>query len=451
MEKLFELVKGFNGILWNNFLMYALLAIGIFYTIYLGFPQIRHAGLAFKYAFGPAFAKKKPGEEKVNSFQALATAVAAQVGTGNVAGIATAVSLGGVGAIFWMWVSSLLGMGTIFSEAILSQKYREVREGSIVGGPAYYIQKGLRSKPLAIFFSAIMILTMGCIGAMVQANSITVALTAAAPSLPVWVIGIGIAIVVGLAVMGGQKRITSIAELVVPIMALTYILGSVVILVMYGEHLGRVFGQVFEEAFSTQAIAGGGAGTVMSMAIRYGVARGLFSNEAGLGTTPHAHALAEVKDPSIQGFVAMSGVFITLLICTSTALVISATGTYANHELQSVQITQESFRMAFGGVGVWILAISLLFFAFTTIIGWYIFGEMNVIYLLGKKAVLPYRALVIVSVFIGSLFMANLVWELADTFNGLVVIPNLIALAALSPQVKKIYKNFLKRRKEEDI
>ena len=234
------------------------------------------------------------------------TAVAAQVGTGNVAGIATAISMGGVGSIFWMWISAILGMGTIFSEAVLAQKYREVRPGGAIGGPAFYIREGLGLKWLALFFSIAFITYVGFTGSMVQANSITVALTTAFDIKP-WVVGVGIALIVGIVIVGGQKRITTVAELVVPFMAIAYILGSLVIMCIYFDQIPQAFAEVFREAFSTKAAAGGAAGIAMKYAIRYGVARGLFSNEAGMGTSPHAHAMAEVKDPAMQGFVAMSG------------------------------------------------------------------------------------------------------------------------------------------------
>ena len=445
-------VKEFNGILWNSFLMYALLGVGIFYTIYLGFPQIRHFNLAMKYAFGPAMRRNKgeEGKSKVNSFQALATAVAAQVGTGNVAGIATAISMGGVGSIFWMWISAILGMGTIFSEAVLAQKYREVRPGGAIGGPAFYIREGLGLKWLALFFSIAFITYVGFTGSMVQANSITVALTTAFDIEP-WVVGVGIALIVGIVIVGGQKRITTVAELVVPFMAIAYILGSLVIMCIYFDQIPQAFAEVFREAFSTKAAAGGAAGIAMKYAIRYGVARGLFSNEAGMGTSPHAHAMAEVKDPAMQGFVAMSGVFVDLLICTATALIILLTGAYAEPGLISVQITQRAFEETFGQAGVIFLAISLLVFAFTTIIGWYVFGEMNIRYLFKSKAVYVFRVIVIACVFSATIFHANLIWELADTFNGLMVIPNVIAIVILAPQVKKLYKRFLTRRKTENI
>ena len=445
-------VKEFNGILWNSFLMYALLGVGIFYTIYLGFPQIRHFNLAMKYAFGPAMQRKKgeEGKSKVNSFQALATAVAAQVGTGNVAGIATAISMGGVGSIFWMWISAILGMGTIFSEAVLAQKYREVRPGGAIGGPAFYIREGLGLKWLALFFSIAFITYVGFTGSMVQANSISIGM-ANAFGMKGWVSGIFIAVLVAVVIVGGQKRVTTIAELVVPFMALAYIVGAIIILFMYSDQILPVFESIFGDAFSTKAAAGGAAGSVMKYAIRYGVSRGLFSNEAGMGSTPHAHALAHVKDPSIQGFVAMSGVFVDLLICTATALIILLTGAYAEPGLISVQITQRAFEETFGQAGVIFLAISLLVFAFTTIIGWYVFGEMNIRYLFKSKAVYVFRVIVIACVFSATIFHANLIWELADTFNGLMVIPNVIAIVILAPQVKKLYKRFLARRKTENI
>lgn len=450
---LLQIVKGFNEILWNSFLMYVLLGVGIFYTLYLGFPQIRHFGLAMKYSFGSIFKKPDKGtaaSDQVNSFQALATAVAAQVGTGNIAGVATAIAMGGTGAVFWMWISALLGMGTIFSEAVLAQEYREIRDGQVVGGPAYYIRRGLKSKKLAAFFSIAVIIALGFIGCMVQANSISIGLTSAF-GMKDWTSGLLIAALVAIVIVGGQKRVTTIAELVVPFMAVAYILGAIIILFIYSDQIQHVFLSIFEEAFSTEAAAGGAAGTVMKYAIRYGISRGLFSNEAGMGSTPHAHALANVKDPSIQGFVAMSGVFVDLLICSATAFIILLTGVHDDTGLISVQITQKAFEQTFGHGGVIFLAVSLLIFAFTTIIGWYVFGEMNIRYLFPKKAVYVFRGIVICCIFSATIFRADLIWELADTFNGIMVIPNVIAIIILAPQVKKIYKRFLQRRKTESL
>ena len=442
-----DIVKAFNELLWNHFLMYALLGVGIFYTVYLGFPQIRHLNLAFKYAFGPVFKKKNPGENKVSSFQALATAVAAQVGTGNIGGVATAIATGGMGAIFWMWLSALLGMSTIFSEAVLAQKYKKEYHGETVGGSAYYLYYGLGSKWLAVFFSIAIVFALGCVGNMVQANSISIALTNAFHISP-YIVGFVLAAVVAVVIIGGQRRIISLAELLVPFMAVVYIIGSLVIIFMFADPLPYVFRTIFHDAFSMEAAGGGAAGTVMKYAIRYGVARGLFSNEAGMGSTPHAHALADVKDPSEQGFVAMAGVFVdTVLICSSTAFVIMLTGSFENTSLKSVAITQAGFETAFGESGIIFLAVSLLFFAFTTIIGWYMFAEMNIKFMFGKKGVKPFRGVVVGCIFVGCLFAADIVWELADTFNGLMVIPNLVGIVLLAPQVKKIYRNFLARRK----
>lgn len=448
--KLEPIIKAINSVLWSKFLMYALLALGIFYTIYLGFPQITKFGLAFKYAFGGMFKKKdkkekKDGEVEVNSFQALATAIAAQVGTGNIGGVATAVAAGGPGAIFWMWVSGILGMSTIFAEAVLAQLYKEERDGEPVGGPSYYISKGLNSKVLAAIFSVTIILALGFVGNMVQSNSIALAMSNAL-NVNALYIGIGLAVLVGFVIMGGLKRITTMAELVVPFMALIYIVGSAAILYIYRNHLGLVISGVFREAFSTEAVIGGMAGTVMKEAIKNGVARGLFSNEAGMGSTPHAHATAKVKDPCIQGFVAMAGVVVdTLVICSITALIVLATDAHMSGA-KSVAITQYAFTSAFGKAGTIFLAISLMFFAFTTIVGWYMFGEMNIRYLFkGKAAINVYRVLVLICIVVGSVF-GSAIWDLADTFNGFMVIPNLIALFLLAPQVKKAYKNYLRRK-----
>lgn len=449
--KLEPIVKAINSVLWSKFLMYALLALGIFYTIYLGFPQITKLGLAFKYAFGGLFKKKDKkekkddGEVEVNSFQALATAIAAQVGTGNIGGVATAVAAGGPGAIFWMWVSGILGMSTIFAEAVLAQLYKEERDGEPVGGPSYYISKGLNSKVLAAIFSVTIILALGFVGNMVQSNSIALAMSNAL-NVNALYIGIALAVLVGFVIMGGLKRITTMAELVVPFMALIYIVGSAAILYIYRNHLGLVISGVFREAFSTEAVIGGMAGTVMKEAIKNGVARGLFSNEAGMGSTPHAHATAKVKDPCIQGFVAMAGVVVdTLVICSITALIVLATDAHMSGA-KSVAITQYAFTSAFGKAGTIFLAISLMFFAFTTIVGWYMFGEMNIRYLFkGKGAINVYRVLVLICIVVGSVF-GSAIWDLADTFNGFMVIPNLIALFLLAPQVKKAYKNYLRRK-----
>ena len=382
----------------------------------------------------------------MSSFQALATAIAAQVGTGNVAGVATAIFSGGPGAIFWMWVSAILGMGTIFSEAILAQKYREVKDGEYIGGPAFYISKGLNfagSKFMAGFFSISLIIALGLVGNLVQSNSISGAVTQAT-NIPPIAIGVVIAALAALVFIGGMKRIANFAELVVPFMALLYIIGAIAILVRFSDQVGPALSSIFTGAFTPQAALGGGAGIAVKQAIRFGVARGLFSNEAGMGSTPHAHATANVKHPVQQGMVAMVGVIIdTMIVCTFTALIILVTGAHTSG-LQAALITQEAFTRAFGNTGTIFLAISLSFFAFTTIVGWYYFGETNIRYLFGNKGITPYRILVCLFIIIGSSLtgQVSLVWNLADMFNGIMVFPNLIALLILVPQVKALVKDY---------
>ncbi|MGI6441132.1 MAG: alanine/glycine:cation symporter family protein [Peptoniphilaceae bacterium] len=447
METLNTIVTAISDVVWFPILVVALVGLGAFSMIYLGFPQFTRFGKSFQQTFGGMFKKKEEGEvTSMSSFQALATAIAAQVGTGNVAGVATAIFSGGPGAIFWMWMSALFGMSTIFSEAILAQKYREVKDGEYIGGPAYYMSKGLKfkgNKAMAAFFALSLIIALGLIGNLVQSNSISGAVTQVT-SLPPIAIGVILAVMAALVFIGGMKRIARFAELVVPFMALLYIVGAVAILIRYGDMVVPTLKSIFVGAFNPQAIGGGAAGVAVQQAIRFGVARGLFSNEAGMGSTPHAHATANVKHPVQQGLVAMVGVVIdTGVVCTATALIILVTGAHESG-LQAAMITQEAFARAFGNGGAIFLAISLTFFAFTTIIGWYYFGEANVRYLFGNKALTPYRILVCLFIIIGSSLTGqiDLVWNLADMFNGIMVLPNLIALLVLLPQVKALVKDY---------
>ena len=337
-------------------------------------------------------------------------------------------------------------MSTIFAEAVLAQKYREVKDGEYIGGPAYYISKGLKSgfsKYMAGFFSISLIIALGLVGNLVQSNSISGAVMQVT-NLPPIAIGVVIAVLAALVFIGGMKRIASFAELVVPFMALLYIVGAIIILFRFNDMIIPTLRNIVLGAFNPQAIVGGGAGVAVQQAIRYGVARGLFSNEAGMGSTPHAHATANVKHPVQQGLVAMVGVFIdTVVICTATALIILVTGA---HEagLQAAAVTQEAFGRAFGNGGAVFLAISLSFFAFTTIVGWYYFGEANIRYLFGNKGITPYRILVCIFIIIGSSLtgQVDLIWNMADMFNGIMVLPNLVALFILIPQVKALLKDY---------
>lgn len=435
-------VDAVNGFLWDKFLIYALLGTGIYYTFRLRIPQISKVGPGFKQAFGGIFKRdKKADADGMTSFQALATAVAAQVGTGNLAGVATAIAAGGPGAIFWMWVSAILGMATNFGEAVLAQKYADRSGDEVTGGPAYYLAKGVKSKFLAGFFAVTIIIALGFVGNMVQSNSIATAVNAAF-GLNKTIVGIITAIFAGLILIGGMSRIASFAELVVPFMALLYIIGSFVIVFKNPSAIGPAFKSIFAGAFTTQAAVGGALGVTMKQAARYGIARGLFSNEAGMGSTPHAHAVAKVDHPAQQGMVAMVGVIIdTLVICTVTALINLVTG--ANTlGLTGIEMTQKAFQLGLGNFGLAFIAISLFFFAFTTIIGWYFFGEANIKYLFGAKAVNIYRLVVLAFIILGSFMQVEVVWSMADMFNGLMVIPNLIGLLILAPQAANILRDY---------
>ena len=451
MQALMDLITKASDAMWSSVLLIVLVSVGVIFTVYLKFVQFTHVGKAFKATFGDIFkSRKETDSSSMSSFQALATSIAAQIGTGNVAGVATAIMAGGPGAIFWMWVSGILGMGTIFAEAVLAQKYREIRDGQFVGGPAFYISKGIKNKSLgkymAGFFSVALIIALGFVGNMVQSNSITAAVNKAT-GIPPLAIGIVLGIVAALVFMGGMKRIASFAELVVPFMALLYILGAIIVLFMFSDQIIPAFKAIFEGAFNPQAVGGGVLGVTIKQAIRFGVARGLFSNEAGMGSTPHAHAVANVKHPAQQGLVAMVGVIIdSLVVCTATALIVLVTGANLETSLAGPLVTQHAFTTAFGPAGTSFLALTLTFFAFTTIVGWYYFGETNIRYLFGSKGVRPYQMIVVVFVILGSLLTddVNFVWTMADFFNGIMVFPNLIALLILAPQVKQLLDGYNK-------
>lgn len=440
--ELLTIVKKINEIIWSYLLIFLLCGTGIFFTIKLKFVQVRKFKEGFKRVFGGLSLKgDKAGSDGMSSFQALATAIAAQVGTGNLAGAATAISMGGPGAIFWMWLSAFFGMSTIFAEAVLSQKFKTKVDGQVTGGPAYYIRDGLKNKWLAGIFSVSIIVALGFMGNMVQSNSIGSAFKTAFNFNPLYV-GIVIAILAGFIFIGGVSRIASVTEKLVPIMALFYIVGSLIIVIMNYSNILPAFKMIFVGAFNPSAVMGGAIGASVKQAVRYGVARGLFSNEAGMGSTPHAHAIAKVKHPAEQGTVAIVSVFIdTFVILSLTALVILTTGALET-KTTSIELTQAAFTAGFGSFGNIFIAICLLFFAFSTIIGWYFFGEANVRYLFGKKALNIYKILVVCFIVLGATLKVDLVWELADTFNGIMVIPNLIALIALSSVVKDILNDY---------
>ena len=433
MDQLTELVSAVNSVLWGPYCLIPLLVgAGIYFTFRLRFVQIRRFARAWDYVFGNIkLFGDKADHNGMSSFQSLATAVAAQVGTGNLAGVATAIAMGGPGAIFWMWIAAFFGMATIAVEAILAQLYRRTGpDGHICGGPAYYITYGLKCKPLAVFFSMMIIVALGFIGNMVQANSIAGAFDIAF-GIPAWVSGVVLAAIAAFVFIGGISRIASTTEKLVPIMALFYLVGGFFVILSFWDQILPAFESIIVGAFNPSAATGGVIGATVKEAIRYGVARGLFSNEAGMGSTPHAHALAKVKYPAHQGLVAMMGVFLdTFVVLDVTAFVILVTGVL-DGKTNGIALTQAAFQTGMGYFGIAFVAICLFFFAFSTIIGWYFFGLQNVKFLCGMRAVRPYQIGVVAFVFLGSLLHVNLVWELADLFNGLMVIPNVIALIGL--------------------
>ena len=451
MDNLSNIVSQMSNFVWNSILMWVLVGTGLIYSIRTGFVQVRHFGRAMKRVFGDLNLNgEKAGSEGMSSFQALATAIAAQVGTGNIAGCATALISGGPGAIFWMWLAAFFGMSTIYGEACLAQKTKTRDEdGAVIGGPVYYITtafKGKFGKFLAGFFSIAIILALGCMGNMVQSNSIGETCSNAL-GIPSWVIGAAVTLVAALIFLGGIQRIAAVTEKLVPVMALLFLLGGFVVLLVRIRYLPETFAMIFRYAFVPNAIIGGSIGYAIKTAISQGVKRGLFSNEAGMGSTPHAHAMANVEKPHDQGVVAMIGLFIdTFVVLTMTALVVISTlyagdGVLAAGAAEGVSKTnmaQLAFSSVMGdGFGALFVALCLLFFAFSTILSWNYFGKINVEYLFGKKAVPVYSVIALVFLFLGSVLSNDLVWELADLFNQLMVIPNVLALVALSATVVK--------------
>ncbi len=460
-ETLFPIVAQINEYLSNYILIALLVGVGVWYTFKTRFVQIRCFCEGIKNTFGKIHIFDKTENKSMTSFQALATAVAAQVGTGNIVGASGAILIGGPGAIFWMWVIAFFGMATIYAEATLAIKTRiKEADGTIKGGPVYYITtafKGRFGKFLAGFFAVAIILALGFMGCMVQSNSIAYSMQTAFGIEP-WIVGVLLVVLCAVIFVGGIKRLASVTEKIVPFMALFFIIGCLVILIARIQYIPETFGMIFHYAFAPQAILGGTFGHALKTALSQGAKRGLFSNEAGMGSTPHAHALANVKDPHTQGTVAMIGVFIdTFVILTLNALIVISTlytndGVLSNGYTEAVMeilnktnLVQTAFGSIFGNsFGAIFVAVCLLFFAFSTILSWNLFGKINVIYLFGKKypkgAKLVYTIAALGFIMLGSLVSSDFVWELTDMFNNLMVIPNTIALFALTGVVTAIAK-----------
>ena len=471
MESILKVVQTANSYLADYILIILLVGTGLFFSIKTRFVQVRCFGEGMKKVFGniKLFGGKNSGG--LSSFQALATAIAAQVGTGNIVGASGAILVGGPGAIFWMWIIAFLGMATIYAEAVLAQETRVTDEdGEIHGGPVYYIKKAFPNgfgTFLAVFFAIAITLALGFMGSMVQSNSIAESCNTAFGT-PAWIIGLIVAIIAAFIFLGGIQRIASVTEKLVPLMAVLFLAGGLVVICFRVKYIPETIGMIFKYAFTPSALIGGGIGAAIKTAISQGAKRGLFSNEAGMGSTPHAHAMANVEKPHDQGVVAMVGVFIdTFVVLTMTALVVISslyTGdgilaglsgdTYqaatsgAAAIISKTNAMQAAFTDAlpafFGNFGNVFIAICLLFFAFSTIISWHFFGKLNVQYLFKKNmkvATVIYSVIAIAFIFLGSLLQNDLVWELTDFFNYLMVIPNAIALIALSSIVVKASKS----------
>ena len=451
---LFPIVTKINEYLSNYILVFLLLGVGLWYSIKTRFVQVRCFKEGWNSVFGNLSLRGKKHDSGMSSFQALATAIAAQVGTGNIVGASGAILTGGPGAIFWMWIIAFFGMATIYAEATLAQETRIVeKDGNIKGGPVYYITtafKGGFGKFLAGFFAVAITLALGFFGCMVQSNSIGSTMQTAF-GIPSWIVGIILVAICAFIFLGGVQRLASVTEKVVPIMAAIFLLGGLIVLIVRIKYVPATIGIIFKYAFQPQAIIGGGFGYAIKTAISQGAKRGLFSNEAGMGSTPHAHALANVDCPHDQGVVAMIGVFIdTFVVLTLNALVIISTLYTADGPLASgyvgdvtgvlgkANLAQTAFGVVFGeSAGNMFVAVCLFFFAFSTILSWNLFGKINVSYLFGKKSTVVYTVLALVFIFLGTMMSNDLVWELSDMFNNLMVIPNAIALFALTSLVVK--------------
>ena len=454
MEELLNIVSRTNSCLSDYVLITLLVGAGIYFTARTRFVQVRCFAEGFRKAFGNFSLHGKNSQKGLSSCQALATAVAAQVGTGNIVGASGAILVGGPGAIFWMWIIAFFGMATIYAEAVLAQNTRiQTADGTFHGGPVYYIKKAFPDafgKFLAVFFAIAIIISLGFMGCMVQANSIGETCQNAF-NVPTWLVGLVLAALATFIFIGGISRIASVTEKIVPLMAVIYILGGLVILTLRIEYLPQTFGLIFKYAFAPDALIGGSFGYALKAAISQGVKRGLFSNEAGMGSTPHAHAAAHVEKPHDQGVVAMVGVFVdTAIVLTMTALIVISTLYTGNGVLAKANGANYAELLASSGltktnlvqhaiasvssenVGNIFVAVCLLFFAFSTIISWNYFGKINFEYLFGRKAVIIYSALGVISIFCGTLMKNDLVWELQDMFNQLMVLPNILALIALS-------------------
>ncbi|WP_024412572.1 alanine/glycine:cation symporter family protein [Streptococcus suis] len=442
-----ELFKAINNLVWGPPLLLLLVGTGVYLTLRLGVFQIGKLPTAFRLIFS----SDQSGQGDVSSFAALCTALAATVGTGNIVGVATAITTGGPGALFWMWVAAFFGMATKYAEGFLAIKYRtKDANGQAAGGPMHYITLGMgqKWKPLAVFFaiSGVLVALLG-IGTFSQVNSITTSLETSFGLEPP-LVSVITAISIAFVVFGGIEKISDVSTKIVPFMAILYILASITVLAVHWDQLLPTLALVFKSAFTPAAAVGGFAGATVQQAIQRGIARGVFSNESGLGSAPIAAAAAKSDNPVEQGLISMTGTFIdTLIICTLTGFTILVTDQWSVEGLAGAPLTQAAFSTVFGQPGVLALTISLVLFAYTTILGWSYYGERCIEFLFGTKAILPYRLVFVTMVALGGFLKLDLIWTIADIVNGLMALPNLIALLALSPVIIKETRQYFAKKK----
>ena len=454
MEALQKCLDSLGGFVWGPYVLLPLLVgVGIYLIIGIKF-------LPWRY-IGPAFAHMWRGREsdsthsgELSPFKAMMTCMAATIGTGNIVGVATAIMIGGPGAVFWMWVTALVGMATKYSEALLAVKYREVTpSGDYVGGPMYYIKNGLgeKWKWMAFLFAVFGMVASFGIGNMTQCNAIAGNLSTAF-HIPETVIAIVLFIIVAIVLLGGVQRIGDVAGLVVPFMSIAYILLGIVVIIINYDRVGPAFLSIFEYAFAPAPAVGGFAGSTIVLAMRFGIARGLFSNEAGLGSGPIAHATAITNNPVRQGFLGMIDPFIdTILVCSMTAIIILIAGDWSAADRGSAAVmTSHAFGHAIPG-GQYFVAIALVLFAFTTILGWCVYGERCAVYLFGHNALKPFRLIFTLVVPVGAMMELSLVWSLSDLFNGLMALPNLVALLLLSPVVFRMTREYFAKTSDGNL
>jgi AGCS family alanine or glycine:cation symporter len=449
MEAISAGLNWLNGIVWGVPMLILILGVGLYLTIGLRLRSILQVPLSFAFLWR---GRVREGKGEITPFNALMTELSATIGTGNIAGVATAIFLGGPGAIFWMWMTALVGMATKYAEAVLAVRYREQdSRGEWVGGPMYYIKNGLGAKWnwLAIAFALFASIAGFGIGNMVQANSVSHALNNSL-GMPEWATGGLLFLLVGAVLIGGIQRIAAVAGKLVPFMALTYIAAGLLVLIINVDAIPAALGLIFTHAFTPVAATGGFAGAAVWAALQFGVARGVFSNEAGLGSAPIAHAAAQTKGPVSQGLIAMLAPFIdTIVVCSFTALVILTSGVWTSGQTGAA-LTSSAFEAALPVVGHHIVAFSLTLFAFTTLLGWSYYSERSLEYLFGVRIIKPFRIAWCIAVFAGATIELAFVWLLADTLNALMAIPNLIALALLSPVVFALSREFFKTRGQSE-